>query len=66
MTDNDELELERNAKSKEHILRILKHDGAIVLEPYLILYDKNNAVQILRLEETGIHKLFQDKVSRDC
>ena len=52
-------------KSSEHILKILKHDCAIVFEPYLILYDKNNEVQILRLEETGIRKLFQDKASKD-
>ena len=60
------LETKRNERAKEHLLKAFmnaKKEGVEVhyFEPYLILYKtRNKAIQIFRLDQTELRKMFQD------
>jgi hypothetical protein len=66
MASPTDLKKKRTEQRKQAIVDLLlrdkdpKHD-VVYLDPYIILYQKTErAIQILRLGETGIEKIFQD------
>lgn len=66
MANSTDLKKKRVEQRKKAIVDLLlrdkdsKHD-VVYLDPYIILYQKDErAIQILRLGETGLEKIFQD------
>lgn len=52
-----------NKKVHEEIIeRLQEHPNATVLAPWIILYEKNGSIQVLRCGDTGIRCIFQDNV----
>ena len=66
MANSTDLKKKRTEQRKQAIVDLLLRDkdprhNVVYLDPYIILYEKNErAIQILRLGETGIEKIFQD------
>jgi hypothetical protein len=66
MANSTDLKKKRTEQRKQAIVDLLlrdkdsKHD-VVYLDPYIILYEKKEqAIQILRLGERGLEKIFQD------
>ena len=63
MGNVDDLKKKRNEKTKKELLNLLlEHPNVIHLDPWLILYEQGDGIQVLRLEHGGVRKIFQDKL----
>ena len=66
MANPTDLKKKRIEQRKQAIVDLLLRDknakqDVVYLDPYIILYQKKEqAIQILRLGETGLEKIFQD------
>ena len=66
MANSTDLKKKRTEQRKQAIVDLLLRDkdsniDVVYLDPYIILYEKKErAIQILRLGERGLEKIFQD------